>query len=73
MATREYYDLLDRINRLSRSERLRLLKALAISLEEGPEERPRPNLMDLEGLGKELWSDVDVDTYIDKERASWNG
>jgi hypothetical protein len=28
--------------------------------------------MELEGLGKEIWQDVDVEKYIDEERNSWD-
>lgn len=30
------------------------------------------SLLDLKGLGKEVWKNVDVDEYIDTERNSWN-
>lgn len=29
------------------------------------------SLRDLQGLGKEIWEDVDVEDYIKKERDSW--
>lgn len=29
------------------------------------------SLRDLQGLGKEIWQDVDVEDYIKKERDSW--
>ena len=31
----------------------------------------RLSILELEGLGKELWSGVDAARYIDEERASW--
>lgn len=44
-------------------------------------ENPEPSLeaqqyhsiMELKGLGKELWQDVDVKKYIEEERSSWRG
>ncbi len=30
------------------------------------------SLLDLQGLGKEVWEDVNADEYIDTERNSWN-
>lgn len=30
------------------------------------------NLCDMEGLGKEIWSNVDADEYIRQERDSWD-
>ncbi len=29
------------------------------------------NICDIEGLGKEIWQDIDTDEYIRKERESW--
>ncbi|NLB66577.1 MAG: type II toxin-antitoxin system Phd/YefM family antitoxin [Lentisphaerae bacterium] len=31
----------------------------------------RLNLLDLTGLGGEIWADVDVDDYLRQERAQW--
>ncbi len=30
------------------------------------------SLLELEGLGKEMWKNVDVDDFIEEERNSWN-
>ena len=30
------------------------------------------SLMDYAGLGSDLWSQVDVDTYLEEERESWD-
>lgn len=35
-----------------------------------PEQR---SILELQGLGKGVWSNVDARKYIDEERASWNG
>ena len=32
----------------------------------------RLSILELEGLGKELWSGVDAARYIEEERASWD-
>jgi hypothetical protein len=29
------------------------------------------SIMDLEGLGADVWHDVDVQEYVNQERASW--
>lgn len=31
------------------------------------------SILDLEGLGKEIWQEIDAQTYVDRERDSWNG
>jgi len=30
-----------------------------------------PSLLELRGLGKDLWENVDVEAYIKRERDSW--
>lgn len=58
---------------LSPEDLERLLKDLE-AIEEGLKDKPdRPmrSLMELEGLGKELWQSVDVDAYLKQERDSW--
>lgn len=34
--------------------------------------QPRLSILDLEGLGKELWSGVDAARHVEEERASWD-
>lgn len=34
---------------------------------------PQHSIMELEGLGKEIWQGVDAQEYVNRERASWNG
>jgi len=31
------------------------------------------SILELQGLGKEIWQGVDAQEYIEQERASWNG
>ena len=47
-------------------------RALAILAER---ERPTEtrSILDLQGLGKEIWSGMDAQAYVDHERAAWNG
>ena len=33
---------------------------------------PEFSLMDLRGLGKELWQDTDAAKHVDRERKSWD-
>ena len=32
---------------------------------------PRRSIMELEGLGAEIWQGIDVEAYIERERNSW--
>jgi hypothetical protein len=51
------------------------LAALSRQIDEisvpGPKLRPRPRILELEGLGADLWRSIDVDKYIREERDSW--
>jgi hypothetical protein len=38
-----------------------------------PKEPGKHSIIELEGLGKEIWNGVDVEKYIDEERNSWDG
>jgi hypothetical protein len=42
-------------------------------LQHGTRQRKgKHSIMELEGLGKELWRAIDVDEYLRKERATWD-
>jgi len=36
------------------------------------QERPRPTLMQLKGLGKEIWCGEDAQTYVNRLRQEWD-
>jgi hypothetical protein len=57
----DYYAKLDILEKL-----VRLLK------EPVKKSKKKYSLLQLEGLGKEIWQDVNVDEYIDQERDSWD-
>ncbi len=59
--------------RLSRADQLRLIAELAASLQDEPAQQPRRSLLELQGLGKEIWEGVDVEYYLLQERSSWTG
>ena len=42
------------------------------SVEHG-EAVPPHSLLELKGLGKEIWQDIDAQEYVDQERGSWRG
>jgi MoaA/NifB/PqqE/SkfB family radical SAM enzyme len=39
----------------------------------GPADRKPRSLLELEGLGEDVWQGVDVNEYLRRERSSWNG
>jgi hypothetical protein len=54
-------------------EQLQLLKELAELIRSQIISHDRHSIIELEGLGKEVWSGVDVEKYIDEERNSRDG
>jgi endonuclease III len=46
------------------------VKAIAETLKNKPD-RSMHSLMELKGLGKELWRSIDVEAYLKQERDSW--
>lgn len=68
--------VLNYARRLPHAEQLKLLEELAAMIRqqqiEEPEE-PLHSLLELEGLGAELWAGVDPQKYIEEERKSWRG
>jgi hypothetical protein len=64
--------LLDISEQLSPTDQLRLISLLSERLrsEMGHEDNP-VDMLSLAGLGAELWHDIDVDAYLEKERTSW--
>ena len=61
------------IRRLPRRQRLRLLSLTAKGLaEEKPSRRKRTHsIMDLAGMGKDMWDSVDVEKYVSSLRNEW--
>ena len=72
MSAKEYDDLLDRVRRLESQEQLRLLGDIAVMLRRRTSGGPA-SILELRGLGKEVWDGVDAQEYVERERASWNG
>jgi hypothetical protein len=72
MAT-SYESILRNVESLSRADQLRLMSELAEYLREHEPTESHTSILDLQGLGKEIWHGIDAQTYVDHERASWNG
>jgi hypothetical protein len=62
--------LLKEFQKLSEQEKHELLRELQNSLQQLPLKKTR-SLLELAGLGKELWKGVEVEEYIQNER-NWD-
>jgi hypothetical protein len=68
-----YEDILRNVESLSRPEQLRLMSELTEYLRVHAAPEPRISILELQGLGKEIWQGIDAQEYVDRERAAWNG
>lgn len=68
-----YGSILEEARRLEPRDQLRLLESLASQLRHAMPLRKKHSILELEGLGKELWADIDAQDYVHQERDAWNG
>jgi hypothetical protein len=71
--TRAYEEILHHVQSLSREEQLCLISDLAVRPRAHAAESRRTSILELQGLGKEVWQRMDAQDYIERERISWNG
>ena len=64
--------IINEIKILDYYAKLEILEKLVRLLKEPTKKSKKSSLLQLEGLGKEIWQDVNVDEYIDQERDSWD-
>ena len=67
-----YEQVLKMTRHLSLPEQLQLLEALTRMVRYQVESAPLPSIMELEGLGAEIWQNIDEQEYVNQERASWD-
>ena len=72
MSTITLESILRLSEQLAPVEKLRLIELLAARVRVTQEPATSPvDMFSTAGLGAELWQQLDVDAYIQKERASW--
>ena len=67
MLTNTYIQIRQLLPYLSYEEREQLIE----EINEMNKEEKSHSILELEGLGADIWAGVDVQRYIDKERESW--
>ena len=73
MATASYKEALELAVSLSREDQLRLIEELEAKTAWKENSGPSTSILELRGLGKEIWEGIDAQEYVRQERASWNG
>ena len=71
MLTNTYLQIRQLLPYLTDEERKQLAEELR-NMIENDEKRPRHQITELEGLGKEIWEGIDAQEYVDRERSSWD-
>ena len=72
MAMASYQKVLHMAKSLPRDEQLRLIRELELQAQADAASE-HVSLLDLCGLGQEVWQQMDAQEYVNRERASWNG
>jgi hypothetical protein len=74
MVENRYEAVLEAAEKLSSSDRLRLASVLReTAASKADPKKKTHSILELRGLGKEIWAGVDPDRYVDEERSSWQG
>ncbi|GAX38237.1 hypothetical protein [Nodularia sp. NIES-3585] len=70
-----YQDVLEQAKSLTPEEQLKLVEDLSSSIRQLVTMTPKPkrSILELRGLGKDIWSGIDAQEYVNQERDSWNG
>jgi hypothetical protein len=70
-----YQEVLQQAKSLSPEEQIRLIEVLStlIRQQDAMISKPKRSILELRGLGKEVWNGIDAQEYVNQERDSWNG
>ncbi|MFM7408390.1 MAG: hypothetical protein ACKO3K_17485 [Cuspidothrix sp.] len=70
-----YQKLLEQAKNLTPEEQLKLVEDLSILIRQQLtiKSKPKHNILELRGLGKEIWGNIDAQEYFNQGRDSWNG
>jgi hypothetical protein len=68
-------DVVNRVQNLSPDEQEQFLDELAAVIHQRitSDKEPVHSLLELEGLGAEIWQGIDAQKYVEEERKSWRG
>ena len=61
-----------RLKARAKQQRRSVAQEVTFILEQALEEAAPPSLLELRGLGRELWVGIDAAEHVDAERESWD-
>lgn len=64
--------LIKQIDQLTYSDKVTVMEQILRSLKQGPVKTKSHSITKLRGLGKEIWSNIDIDSYLSEQRESWD-
>jgi hypothetical protein len=67
------YGVMSEIRRLSTREQLDLLEEIARLVREALPIQPTRSILELKGLGAQVWHGIRAQEYVSQERAAWDG
>lgn len=73
MPEADYNRVVSEIQTLNLSDQLRLLEQMAVIIRQRTTTDRTRSILELKGKGKDIWKGINVKTYLDEERSSWNG
>ena len=73
MARANYNQVISEIKTLDLPDQLRLLEDMATIIRKKVRQVKPRSILEIKGKGKNIWKEVNVKSYIDQERSSWNG
>ena len=68
-----YNQVVSEIKTLDLSDQLRLLEEMSTLIRKKTNQTKQRSILELQGKGKEIWKNLNIKAYLDKERTSWNG
>ncbi|MBV9880721.1 MAG: Arc family DNA-binding protein [Gemmatirosa sp.] len=65
-------ELYEKLKARAKEQRRSVAQEVQKILADTLDAEPRPSILELRGLGKELWEGIDPAEYIEQERSSWD-
>ena len=73
MQATRHKKILEEVGKLNQAEQFRLLEQIVVLIRDKTTMKTRRSILEIQGMGKDVWKDIEAQKYVDKERNSWNG